>query len=244
MESEFVFKPSLMEDEKCILDFAIKPSQNLINLICVDIEKNIGYFLEKSSEIVGLRNYRSCKDNDYKEDEIIKEIKGWFDAAIDAMRIVRYFSVRKNKMKGNVANLTMEQALTNLLRDENADWFGWYDLIRSYLTKKPQDDVKENTLRLNFGKGTLLNGFPDSITDESDNGTQYGGYLFRKKNKISANPYRNNKRFKTLYCSKKTQIPYHNKERMLHSLQNAYGKSTYYGNLNKKSRSKQEQYPF
>lgn len=185
MESEFVFKPSLMEDEKCILNFSIKPSQNLINLICVDIEKNIGYFLEKSSEIVGLRNYRSCKDNDYKEDEIIKEIKGWFDAAIEAMRIVRYFSVRKNKMKGNVANLTMEQALTNLLRDENADWFGWYDLIRSYLTKKPQDDVKENTLRLNFGKGTLLNGFPDSITDESDNGTQYGGYLFRKKNKIS-----------------------------------------------------------
>ena len=180
MKSEFVFKPSLQEDEKCILNFSIKPSQNLINLICVDIEKYIGDFLEKSSKIVELQKY-----NDYKEDEIIKEIKGWFDAAIDAMRIVRYFSVRKNKMKGNVANLTMEQALTNLLRDENTDWFGWYDLIRSYLTKKPQDDVKENSLRLNFGKGSLLNGFTDSITEENDNGTQYGGYIFRKKNQKS-----------------------------------------------------------
>ena len=154
MESEFVFKPSLQEDEKCILNFSIKPSQNLINLICVDIEKYIGDFLEKSSKIVELQKY-----NDYKEDEIIKEIKGWFDAAIDAMRIVRYFSVRKNKMKGNVANLTMEQALTNLLRDENTDWFGWYDLIRSYLTKRPQDDVKENSLRLNFGSSCFLRGW-------------------------------------------------------------------------------------
>ena len=82
----------------------------------------------------------------------------------------------------------MEQALSNLLYSEDIQWFKWRDLIRNYLTKKPQDDVKENKLKLNFGKGNLLYGWTDNQT-QSDNGTQYGGYLFRKLNDINEYDY-------------------------------------------------------
>ena len=72
------------------------------------------------------------------------------------MRIVRYFAVRRSKMKGSIPNKTMEQALSNLLFNDDAQWFKWYDLVRNYLTKKPQDDVKENTLKLNFDSSSFL----------------------------------------------------------------------------------------
>lgn len=57
-----------------------------------------------------------------------------------------------------------------------------YDKVRNWLTRKPYSDEK---IKLNFeNKGDLLGGWVDSKTDKSDNGTQYGGYLFRKQNEI------------------------------------------------------------
>lgn len=53
-----------------------------------------------------------------------------------------------------------------------------YNQVRNYLTKKPYNVEK---YRLNFKHMRLLVGFGDSHTEKSDNGTQYGGYLFRKK---------------------------------------------------------------
>ncbi len=52
-----------------------------------------------------------------------------------------------------------------------------YNQVRNYLTKKPFSIEK---YKLNFGHHSLLGGFVDSYTD-SDNATQYGAYLFRKK---------------------------------------------------------------
>lgn len=185
-QSEHFFKESLFNDDETneyrgVLNKTLTPSQNLINLLCYDIEKNIKEFLENSDKIVALEKYKEENNQSGEEDKTIKQIKEWFDAATNAMRIVRYFAVRKSKMKGNIPNVTMEQALSNLLYSDDAQWFKWYDLVRNYLTKKPQDNAKENKLKLNFGKGNLLNGFVDSHT-ESDNGTQYGGYIFRKLN--------------------------------------------------------------
>lgn len=182
-QTEFVFKKTLFEDDdyKDLLDKNLKPSQNLVNLICAEIEKNTKLFLNNSDKITALKKYKEGKREEGPEDAIIKQIKEWFDASIDAMHIVRYFSVRPNKRKGNTANPEMEEMLSSLLDDERADWSEWYDSIRNYLTKKPQDDVKENMMKLNFGKGNLLGGFADSYT-KTDNGTQYGGYIFRKKN--------------------------------------------------------------
>lgn len=154
-QSEHFFKESLSNDineKEC-------PSKNLINLLCFDIEQNISKFLANSENIINLLN--GNKDNQASEEDKIKQIKEWLDAAIDTMRIVRYFAVRKSKMKGNLPNTTMEKALNNLLYNDDAQWFKWYDLVRNYLTKKPQDDAKENKLKLNFGNPSLLGGWSD-----------------------------------------------------------------------------------
>lgn len=56
-----------------------------------------------------------------------------------------------------------------------------YNKVRDRLTRKPYSTEK---IKLNFeNNGFLLGGWVDSQT-ESDNGTQYGGYIFRKKNAI------------------------------------------------------------
>ncbi len=61
-----------------------------------------------------------------------------------------------------------------------------YNMVRNYLTKKPYSEEK---IKLNFEKGNLLNGWIDSYTEKSDNGTQYSGYLFRKLNSIGEYDY-------------------------------------------------------
>lgn len=159
--SDNFFKESLFKEDETneyrgVLDKALTPSQNLIRLLCFDIERNLKVFLQKSGEIVALEKYKNENNYAGEEDQTIKKIKDWLDAATDAMRIVRYFAVRKSKMKGNLPNTTMEQALGNLLYNDDAQWFKWYDLIRNYLTKKPQDDAKENKLKLNFDSSSFL----------------------------------------------------------------------------------------
>lgn len=164
-ESELFFKDSLFKDDETneyrgVIDKALKPSQNIIALLCFDIKRYIDFFLDNSAKILGLEKYKDEYQTD-SEDQTIKIIKDWYDAAIDAMRIVRYFAVRKSKMKGNLPNVTMAQALNHLLYRDDVQWFKWYDLIRNYLTKKPQDDAKENKLKLNFGTSSLLGGWSD-----------------------------------------------------------------------------------
>lgn len=179
VQSEHFFKDSLFKDDDAneyrgILDKSLTPSKNLINLLCYDIEHNIKAFLNKSKDIVNsclveLEKHKEENIQAGKEDENIKKIKEWFDAAADAMSIVRFFAMRRSKMKGNLPNVTMEQALSNLLYSEDIQWFKWRDLIRNYLTKKPQDDVKENKLKLNFGNPTLMKGW--DLNKEPDNTT-------------------------------------------------------------------------
>lgn len=56
-----------------------------------------------------------------------------------------------------------------------------YDKVRNWLTRKIYNPEK---IRLYFeNNGKFLSGWPDNQT-KSDNGTQYGGYIFRKKNEI------------------------------------------------------------
>ncbi len=160
-QSEHFFKESLFNEYRGVLDKRLSPSKNLINLLCLDIEQNTKAFLENSDCVMALEKYKDENVQSDEEDQTIKQIKDWFDAATDAMRIVRYFAVRKSKMKGNIPNVSMEQALNNLLYSDDAQWFKWYDLVRNYLTKKPQDDAKENKLKLNFGTSSLLGGWSD-----------------------------------------------------------------------------------
>lgn len=56
-----------------------------------------------------------------------------------------------------------------------------YDKVRNWLSRKIYNPEK---IKLYFeNNGKLLSGWSDSQT-EKDNGTQYGGYIFRKKNEI------------------------------------------------------------
>ena len=62
-----------------------------------------------------------------------------------------------------------------------------YNKVRNYMTRKPYSTKK---IQLFFeNKGQFLGGWVDSKTENSDNGTQAGGYLFRKKNKIGEYDY-------------------------------------------------------
>ncbi len=62
-----------------------------------------------------------------------------------------------------------------------------YNMVRNYLTRKPYSTEK---VKLFFeNNGAMLNGWVDSKTENSDNGTQYGGYLFRRKNGIGEYDY-------------------------------------------------------
>lgn len=175
-DSNFIFKKQLIEEGHIKVNDS--PSKNIINILCKSIEDNILKFITETDKIVALEKYRQ-ENYDGNDDPIITKIKNWLDLSIEIMSTVRYFSVRRSKMKGNIANPKMEKMLSDLLHNSDADWFTWYDLMRNYLTKKPQDDAKERKIKLNFGKANLLNGFVDSNTI-TDNGTQYGGYLFRK----------------------------------------------------------------
>ena len=56
-----------------------------------------------------------------------------------------------------------------------------YDKVRNWLSRKIYNPEKIKLCFENNGK--LLSGWSDNQT-ESDNGTQYGGYIFRKKNEI------------------------------------------------------------
>lgn len=62
-----------------------------------------------------------------------------------------------------------------------------YNKVRNRLTRKPYNQEK---IRLHFGiKTKLMKGWVDSKTESSDNGTQYKGYLFRKRNQIGEYDY-------------------------------------------------------
>lgn len=55
------------------------------------------------------------------------------------------------------------------------------------MTRKPYS-IEKFKLTFNI-KGNFLGGWVDSKTERSDNGTQYGGYLFRRKNAINEYDY-------------------------------------------------------
>ena len=62
-----------------------------------------------------------------------------------------------------------------------------YNKVRNWLTRKPYSTEK---IKLNFdNKGNFLGGWVDSKTEKSDNGTQYGGYLLRRRNSIGEYDY-------------------------------------------------------
>ena len=64
---------------------------------------------------------------------------------------------------------------------------GLYNRVRNRMSRKPYNDDKFQIFFENNSK--VLGGWMDSKTENSDNGTQFGGYLFRKTNEIGEYDY-------------------------------------------------------
>lgn len=159
------FKKSLTEKRKkedenvknqkrrSIIAVVEKPSLALLNLIFSDVLENMEMFLKLSDSVLELTEYKSEKSKE--------TIKTWMDHALAVNQILKYFWVKENKAKGSPIDPTLSEALNTLTRADDAEWFKWYDALRNYLTKKPQDDAKKNKLKLNFENGSLLGGWSD-----------------------------------------------------------------------------------
>ena len=117
-----------------------------------------------------------------QDDHAIELLK----ALLDSLKQIQFFinplagngdeSGRDGRFYADYGNIMSEFDQLNTL----------YDMVRNYLTQKPFSETK---YRLYFNtNGKMLTGWTDSRT-ESDNGTQYFGYLFRKKNVIEEYDY-------------------------------------------------------
>lgn len=158
-KAENVFKKSVVEDFKDIINLEDSTSKNLIRVLCHNTRKAISEVINSKEKILSLK--RNNNSETKNEDNFVSTMKNWFDSILDALHFIKFFEVRETKTKGNLINSEVKEAVNLLLHSENVAWFKWYDLVRNYLTKKPQDDVKNNMLKLNFGSSSLLRGWSD-----------------------------------------------------------------------------------
>lgn len=142
-----------------IVQSANSPSSALLEMIFLDVEDTMRKFLEGSESVLAMGGYNT--------EENKEKIKQWLEYALSVTQILRYFHVRKNKIQGEQMDSGLSNALDAILFSPDAEWFGWYDSIRNFLTKKPQDDAKKNKLKLNFENSSLAGGW--DVNKESDN---------------------------------------------------------------------------
>lgn len=157
---------------------------------------NLGKTDERSgSDLLEMieENYENVKEllaSDYPEnkklyrdhDNIIK-IKNFLDSILALLHFIKPLNGHGDE--GSRDELFYGEF--NLLWNEINQITPLYNKVRSWLTQKGMSDKK---FKLYFqNKGNFLGGWVDSKTEISDNGTQYGGYLFRRKNAISEYDY-------------------------------------------------------
>lgn len=139
---------------------AKSPSEALMQLFYLDINEHAQAFIDGSENILALgEKYEKYKENE----ESKRKIKAWMEEARSVNAMLRYFLVREGKIKGDTLNSELVNLVKMLTDGENdeVNWFRWYDLLRNYLTRKPEEDAKENKLKLNFECSTLLTGWSD-----------------------------------------------------------------------------------
>ena len=151
------------ERRRQIIKNAQKPSDALIECLLSDMEEQMRIFFLEEKTVFDMMN--RCFSAEEKKEELQKawkeSVKRWLDSTLAIMRMVRYFSVREGKIKGAPMDSELSEALQSLSEPEEADWFGRYDAVRNFLTKKPQDEAMKNKLKLNFENGSLLGGWSD-----------------------------------------------------------------------------------
>lgn len=143
---------------------AKSPSEALMQLFYLDINEHVQAFIDESENILALgEKYEKYKENE----ESKRKIKAWMEEARSVNAMLRYFLVREGKIKGDILNSELINIVKMLTDGESGEvnWFKWYDLLRNYLTQKPQDNTKENKLKLNFENSVLAGGW--DVNEES-----------------------------------------------------------------------------
>ncbi|NJK71812.1 MAG: hypothetical protein HC932_06310 [Thermales bacterium] len=175
-----LFKVKAYEDEAKQIIFEnteYSASQTLLRFIVEDIKKELDQLKKTGDGLVKITDYKNQDNKD--------KIKAYLDSIKKVLSIIQYFSVNESKIKnGGTLDPIIVEALKDIifepiLENYEINWFKWYDAVRNYLTKKPQDDVKENKLKLNFESSSLLEGWADS----PEGNTQYKAFLLKNGEK-------------------------------------------------------------
>lgn len=157
------FKKDVYEKYKTVLDRNLPLSRNLINMYCYDIKQKVNAdYPEKAQSLKALLTAKLTKEQKegyFQQEESIDIIRDYLDCILSIVRNISFFSVRQNKIKGAPYNMKLLQIVSSLLDTELGNRRKWYDEVRNYVLRLPQDDVKDNKLKLNFKSSSLLKGW-------------------------------------------------------------------------------------
>lgn len=126
------------------------------------------------------------KDSGGKGFQQIEIIQKCFMNLIEINRFFTLFNLEKDGVAMQIENSDFDfYENLKVLMEFNEDLY-LFAKVKNYLSRKPYSNDK---IRIYFDNNSFfLRGFTENNT-KSDNGTQYGGYLFRKKNSFDEYDY-------------------------------------------------------
>lgn len=150
MDSDYdfdtAFKSSVYKDFKDVLDSSKTISSNFMALLLNEFET-----ARKNA-----RDFRLIENLAYDNQDNNAKLFQWLDFVLDVCRFVGSFNISRNKTKGTEPDTDLMLFVEHILEP---NWFGWYAAIDAFVSRKPQDNVKDNQLRLNFGTSSFMEGW-------------------------------------------------------------------------------------
>jgi len=188
----------------------------------ITVTKNL--FDELKNNVVDVKNLLHDFDFEkplYKQknhkDRPIEIIKKYLDALQQLAQFALLCKVDEEKVENG--ELEVDIDFYNSLQNTTEACFGVienYKQIAAYLTQKEYDSSK---MLIRFDRQKNIGGWTESVTDNSKNYTQHGGYLFRKKRADNLYDYylgvcKNPKLFKCIEKNKVSENDYSEFERL------------------------------
>ena len=199
-ESEENYEKKCNDAIKKTSSFSLSAINQALGIVTGDGTNTIASYFEKfGSERECEKNYVQELSDLYnealsvlhtKDKDIINDDEkvGAIKALLDHLKCIQHFiePLHMKKVEEN-ADAEFYNKFDDIYEQMDNKLTGLYNRVRNRMSRKPYNDDKYPIYFENNSK--LLGGWPDSFTENSDNGTQYGGYLFRKKNNIGEFDY-------------------------------------------------------
>lgn len=142
-------------------------------------EVQTGWYALDEAQLLQEKQLDKNRENEgSKGFEQVGLLKGYLDACNSLSRFIADWNIQKD-IKQEKCTLWYEFLQKHLDTVPISDL---YNQVHNHVSKKAYSTDK---VKLNFDHSKLLGGFVESRTEKSDNGTQYGAYLFRKKDSSS-----------------------------------------------------------